>query len=110
MKDFFCLKPWENILIDVTGDCYFCCYIDHKKGLLGNVTHQDIEEIWNSPKARKIRTEISRGKLPFECKQCSVYAYNKQLSVHNKFNILNLYYLGRKLKLRLKELILKLAL
>lgn len=51
----FCGRPFENIRIEWDGSIRVCCYI---KEPLGNVFQDDIEDIWNSGCAKKIRDSI----------------------------------------------------
>lgn len=56
-----CRKPWENLLVEVNGDCYFCCFIIRPGGKIGNLEKKDFEDVWNSRKARRIRRAIAPG-------------------------------------------------
>jgi radical SAM protein with 4Fe4S-binding SPASM domain len=73
-----CLKPWENLLVEVNGDCYFCCFIIRPGGMIGNLKKDDLEKIWASPKANKIRKSISQGKIPYYCQICPYFGQFKQ--------------------------------
>jgi len=77
-EDYFCSKPWQNVMIKVNGNCYFCCFISPEDGVLGNIATQQFDEIWDGDKARRIRREIARGKLPFECRACALFGQEKQ--------------------------------
>ena len=79
MERFFCDKPWDNIFINVRGDCYPCCFIHETDGKLGNASSGDLEEIFTGPAARRLREEIAAGKLPFPCRGCAVFGNKKGL-------------------------------
>jgi radical SAM protein with 4Fe4S-binding SPASM domain len=75
MKRMFCAKPWENVLIEVNGDVYFCCFSKRPEGRIGNLKIQSFEEIWNSSEAQKIRREIMKGKIPLGCLNCDLFNF-----------------------------------
>jgi radical SAM protein with 4Fe4S-binding SPASM domain len=76
-EEYFCPKPWQNLMIKVDGRCYFCCFISPEDGALGNIATEEFDEIWNGAKARRIRHQIARGKLPFECRACALFGEEK---------------------------------
>ncbi|OGF68303.1 MAG: hypothetical protein A2Y62_11410 [Candidatus Fischerbacteria bacterium RBG_13_37_8] len=70
---YFCTLPWDHLLVHTDGKCYFCCYIDAVEGLIGNLTTQSFEGVWNSSKANEIRGAIAQGKMPLSCEKCTVF-------------------------------------
>ena len=55
-----CLAPW-GVSVGIDGDVGLCCLdIDHL-GQLGNILHQSIDEIWNSPRFKEARRKTARG-------------------------------------------------
>lgn len=88
-----CRKPWENILVEVNGDCYFCCFIIRPGGKIGNLAKNDFEDIWNSRKARRIRRAIARGVIPYCCQICPYHGRFK----HEKNRVYRAYFFGRKI-------------
>jgi len=76
-REPFCRKPWDNFLVEVNGDCYFCCFIVRPGGKIGNLKKDPFEKIWTSPKATLIRKSIIRGKIPYYCQVCPVYGEYK---------------------------------
>jgi radical SAM protein with 4Fe4S-binding SPASM domain len=87
-----CPKPWENFLVEVNGDCYFCCFIIRPGGKIGNLKRKTLEEVWMSRKARRIRRTIIRGKIPYCCQICPYYGEFK----HGKSIIYRAYFLLHK--------------
>lgn len=73
-----CMEPSAFLGIDFNGNVMPCCEVrsdnpKHKSMILGNVNHQTIEEIWNSPKAlglRKVMADGDTSKYPDVCKYC----------------------------------------
>lgn len=78
MSEFFCLKPWENLLINNEGECFFCCFINEDGGSLGNIRSMELEEIWHSPRAGEIRKTIARGELPLACSDCALHGHRAE--------------------------------
>ena len=68
-----CPKPWGNLLVEVNGDCYFCCFIIRPGGKIGNLEKTTLDKVWASHKARKIRKSILQGKIPYCCQICPYY-------------------------------------
>ena len=65
--------PWlyYSITIQVDGNVVPCCRDPHGRYVLGNLLNQSLEEIWNGPKFRKFRKDISnRNKELDLCKLC----------------------------------------
>jgi radical SAM protein with 4Fe4S-binding SPASM domain len=87
-----CRKPWENLLVEVNGDCYFCCFIIRPGGKIGNLTRRDLEDVWDSRKARRIRRSIAAGRIPYHCQICPYFGGFKQ----DKSRIYRAYFYGRK--------------
>ncbi len=51
-----CQIAWVNLFISSNGDVRICPNMD----AIGNVKNQDIEDIWNNPKAQSIRDKIDK--------------------------------------------------
>jgi radical SAM protein with 4Fe4S-binding SPASM domain len=94
MKDFYCDKPWENILVEVNGDCYFCCFILRPSGRIGNLKKTTLEEAWTSRRANKIRKLIGQGKIPYCCQICPFFGEFK----HEKLFFYKIYFHIRRFK------------
>jgi len=91
--DTICPKPWENLLVEVNGDCYFCCFIMRPGGKIGNLKKETLEKIWISRKAHRIRRTIIKGKIPYCCQICPYYGEFK----HEKFLFYRIYFLSHKI-------------
>ena len=87
MKKMFCPKPWENVLIEINGDVYFCCYSQRPKGMIGRLQTDHFSDIWANKKAQKIRKMIMAGKIPLACLDCELFTFEKKWVLHLK----NLY-------------------
>jgi len=92
MKDFYCHKPWENILVEVNGDCYFCCFIIRPGGKIGNLKKDTLEKAWTSRKANKIRRAIAQGKILYYCQICPYYGEFR----HEKFFFYKMFFIMSK--------------
>ncbi len=75
MKRFAdCTRLFKQAYIMFNGDMVLCCTDYTRKVVLGNITGSSIEEVWNSPKALKIRRLYSEGfmdKIPL-CRDCEI--------------------------------------
>jgi len=60
-----CTYPWHWLLITHSGDCLPC---SHGAGSVGNVREQSLEEIWNGPRIREIRSAILAGEVHPLCR------------------------------------------
>lgn len=70
-KDF-CAAPFTQLFVYPTGDVSVCC---EGVGHLGNIKDTTLDDLWNGPKARKLREEFLSGKPTecarnIECKRC----------------------------------------
>jgi len=88
-----CRKPWENLLVEVNGDCYFCCFIIRPGGKIGNLTNKGLDNIWEGRKARRIRRSLLRGRIPYHCQICPYHGGFKQ----DKSRLYRAYFYGRKI-------------
>ncbi len=61
-----CLYLYSSAFINELGDVYPCVFYSYK---LGNITKQEISEIWNSKNYKNFRTEIKNSLLP-GCNRC----------------------------------------
>lgn len=87
-----CRKPWDNLLVEVNGDCYFCCFIIRPGGKIGNLAKKGLEDIWDGRKARRIRMSIAKGRTPYHCQICPFFGEFKQ----DKSRLYRAYFYGRK--------------
>lgn len=56
-----CTRLFKQAYILFNGDMVLCCTDYYKTMLLGNVAEKSIFEVWNSPRATKIRQDFIRG-------------------------------------------------
>ena len=56
-----CINAFENIMIDVDGKARFCCLMVPK---IGDLSKNDISEVWNSEEAQRIRQGFIDGRYP----------------------------------------------
>lgn len=56
-----CTRLFKQAYILFNGDMVLCCTDYYKKMVLGNVGETSIREVWNSPRAIKIRRDFIRG-------------------------------------------------
>ena len=65
----FCIMPWVHLHVWPNGNVFPCCIADSDYPL-GNLKNNTLEEIWNSPDLKKIRTELINGEKPSVCSRC----------------------------------------
>lgn len=63
----FCERPFNFIHLDPNGGCRLCAWTDIS---IGNLVYQDLEDIWNSESAVKIREAIKKGNFEY-CRKTS---------------------------------------
>ena len=64
---FPCSEPWSNLNINASGEVRPCCFNDI---VLGDLTRQSIEEIWNGPGYTALRRDMAAGRVPETCATC----------------------------------------
>ncbi len=66
-----CYYPFHFLKIDLNGDVLFCPHNWRKMGIVGNVLHEPIDQIWNGEKLEAIRKSLCTGRrnLP-SCREC----------------------------------------
>jgi radical SAM protein with 4Fe4S-binding SPASM domain len=69
IKKKTCFYPSWNIIIDYKGDVIFCCDDYFHTIKLGNVREESLLSIWNSPRHKKLRTDVAHG--VFDCAICA---------------------------------------
>jgi radical SAM protein with 4Fe4S-binding SPASM domain len=69
VSDTFCIMPWTHLHTWPNGNVFPCCLADSSKPI-GNLADNTLEEIWNSPDLKKIRTELLSGEKPNVCRRC----------------------------------------
>lgn len=72
----FCRMPFEQIHLDPNGGCRLCAWTD---ATVGNLLEDDLETIWNSETARKLREAVKNGNYEFCRKTSCPYLENDSL-------------------------------
>ena len=65
----FCMMPWVHMHLWPAGYTYPCCMSDPDLPI-GNTKTQSLQEIWNGPELRKIRTNMLQDQPSPECRRC----------------------------------------
>ena len=63
----FCCAPWNTVWTGSNGDIKFCCA---STDILGNISKNSIEDIYNSPLAKNLRVQFLKGEKPEGCVTC----------------------------------------
>lgn len=76
-----CAYPWQQIVIDVTGEvvpcCFYSAYGGENQKPFGNTNKQTLEEIWNGPGFQDLRRRHVEGDLDgHPCDKCVAYYWN----------------------------------
>jgi radical SAM protein with 4Fe4S-binding SPASM domain len=66
----FCIYPWIHLHAYPTGEAYPCCHAEMGVGQLGNCKTNTLEEIWNSPRQKKLRTDMLTETANPACQRC----------------------------------------
>jgi radical SAM protein with 4Fe4S-binding SPASM domain len=66
----FCIYPWIHLHAYPTGEAYPCCHAEMGVGQVGNCRNNTLEEIWNSPEQRKLRTDMLSETANPACARC----------------------------------------
>lgn len=65
-----CYSPWSEVYVDVAGNVKPCCLGAAEP--LGNILDQSFTQIWNGPRARKLRRTVNSDNPPAYCRTCGV--------------------------------------
>ena len=77
----FCRNAYGRLRVDSDGDISPCCYATQGELSLGNIQHQDFDEIWNSTEAQDLRRGMFSGDVPALCKSCRYHDLVKPFSI-----------------------------
>jgi len=76
-SDTFCVLPFMHVAVSPTGSFRVCCNSDPKTNKIYKTPgkeykffRDDVNEVWNSPDYKKIRSEFIQGKRPVTCERC----------------------------------------
>lgn len=73
-----CYAPTDMLIITVDGDVLLCCDDAERQHVMGNLVHQDLEEVWLSPRFVKLRKMLQAGNRQEAseiCRQCNNVEY-----------------------------------
>ena len=70
-----CLKVLDEMFFYSNGNATICCWDVHERAVIGNVTEQSVQEIWESYAAGCIRATLNDGRrdLIHLCSRCNAY-------------------------------------
>jgi len=67
-----CWKMWHSCVMTWDGDIVPCCFDKDAKYVMGNVTRQSFQEIWNGQKYRDFRSRLFDDRKRIDiCKNCT---------------------------------------
>ena len=68
-----CYYPFYQVLVDYDGAVLLCPHDWGKKLIVGNLNHQSIHELWDSPIMRRVRRSLAAADRNFPpCDKCDV--------------------------------------
>lgn len=70
LKRYFCILPFRNADIEISGDVLFCCPMYTNNYSIGNIYTDTIENIWNGEKAKKFRYSVCKGNFEYCNNDC----------------------------------------
>jgi hypothetical protein len=79
----FCQLPFNRVILNGWGDVSMCCYQYHQLGSLLNGAN--LLDLWNSPKAKQIREETTKGNLHPVCKSWNTCPFLVQEKIVYEF-------------------------
>lgn len=83
-----CAYPWQQMIIDLTGEVVPCCFwsgYGNSGKPLGNTNVNTIDEIWNNEEYQSLRRANASGNLiGHPCHQCMAYTWSN--GVYPKFS------------------------
>ncbi len=66
-----CHRLWAGCVIDVHGNILPCCFDKAGQYAFGNLHHQKLADIWNSPQATAFRQRVSKARHTIDiCQNC----------------------------------------
>ena len=63
----FCIMPWVGVYVGPNSQVHPCC---ESKLVMGQATNQTLDNIWNSPQAAQLRTQLLSDQQPATCQAC----------------------------------------
>lgn len=81
-----CIVPWVTLSVNADGSVVGCGCLDWEaRHIIGDMTSQQIQDIWASEEAKAFRTSFSRNKIPSLCGDCSFYTPRDTIFSRPKF-------------------------
>jgi len=81
----FCLLPWTHLHIRTDGCARPCCMWDGPS--LGNAHSSSIDELWNSPDMKTLRSDMMKGRPVAGCWKCYEEERSGFFSMRQRNNI-----------------------
>ena len=66
---YFCVMPWTHLHAYPNGAAYPCCLAKHEYPI-GSMKDNTLEELWNAPDMKEIRTNMLNEKPSKQCEKC----------------------------------------
>jgi len=89
IKDTFCIAPWTEMHFGVQKEVLPCCTYNGYKPFGSLNDTDDLSEIYNSEKAKQIRSSLFHGEKPKDCNSCwldeSISNNESYREFHNKY-------------------------
>jgi hypothetical protein len=70
-----CLKVLREMFFYVNGKATLCCWDSHERAVIGDVTKQNVLDIWNGFQNRRYRSLLAQGRRDqiLLCSRCEAY-------------------------------------
>ena len=70
-----CKKVLNEMFFYVNGKATLCCWDSHERGVIGDVNHESVLDIWNGEVNRRFRELLSQGRRAeiLLCSRCDAY-------------------------------------
>lgn len=81
----FCMLPWMHMHAFPDGRAYPCCLADYWHPV-GDLRKHSMEEVWNQPKYRTMRTNMLNERPCKECTKCYEQEQHGAFSMRNDAN------------------------
>lgn len=65
-----CAVPWMHLNFEPNGKVVPCCLTSTYNYFSGDLTHQTIDEVWNSDNMKKLRVQMMNNEEPEICRKC----------------------------------------
>ncbi|HEY3405274.1 MAG TPA: SPASM domain-containing protein [Ohtaekwangia sp.] len=79
-----CWKMWHSCVITWDGKVVPCCFDKDASHVLGDLTRQSFEEIWNGEKYNQFRASLMRSRSEIDiCKNCSEGLDDSIFQIHD---------------------------